>query len=73
METELVSLVDPGFIEGTQKSWEQLMVGQAFGHMAWAAVTRLAKEQISYLPGTGHPHHNSLSPLACLLFLSLQH
>lgn len=49
------------------------MVGQAFGHMAWAAVTRLAKEQISYLPGTGHPHHNSLSPLACLLSLSLQH
>lgn len=35
--------------------------------MAWAAGTRLSEEQISYLPGTSHPHRNSLiRPLACL-------
>lgn len=39
MGTELVSLVDPGFLEATPKSPWELMVGQAFDHMAWAAGT----------------------------------
>lgn len=60
-----------GFPDATPKSLWELMVGQASDHMTWAAATCLAKEQISYLPDAGHPHHTSLRPFARLLFLSL--
>lgn len=41
--------VDPGFIEAILRSpWEQLMVGQAFGHMAWAAGKRADSQKSKF-------------------------